>query len=374
MQELNVDLGERSYKILIGQGLISKGADSIKPVLQGKDVFLVVDENSARPHGQMLEESLIAAGLRVVTHILPAGEPTKSTARLDELWDALSGARFGRQAALVAVGGGVTGDLAGFAAATYLRGIDFIQVPTTLLAMVDSSVGGKTGINNRHGKNLLGAFWQPKLVLADTDTLKTLPEGERTSALAEIIKYGVIADADFFQWIEKNITKLRELDTESISHAVRRSCEIKADVVTKDERESGLRKILNFGHTVGHAIENSTGYGVLRHGEAISIGMVVESALGVDQSPGWSEGEHLRLVSLLKAAGLPTRLPKTLIVSLDALFEAAATDKKNRDGAIHYMVPRKLGHVEAVSLANSEVAPHLVASGAKRPTTSDTQG
>lgn len=366
MQEIAVDLDERSYRILIGPGLVREGAKHIGQILRGKDVFLAVDENSARPHGQNLEDSLTGAGLRVVTHILPAGEPTKSTARLDELWDAMSGARFGRQAALVAVGGGVVGDLAGFAAATYLRGIDFIQVPTTLLAMVDSSVGGKTGINNRHGKNLIGAFWQPRLVLADTETLETLPEGERTSALAEIIKYGVIYDGEFFAWIEKNIAALRNLDPAAITHAVRRSCEIKADVVTQDERESGLRQILNFGHTVGHAIENSTGYGVMRHGEAISIGMIVESALGVDQAPGWTESEHLRLVSLLKAAGLPTRLPKSLTVSLDDLFKAAATDKKNRDGEIRYMLPRRLGLVEAVSLANKEVAPHLVAAGARR--------
>ncbi|MCC5874814.1 MAG: 3-dehydroquinate synthase, partial [Candidatus Sumerlaeia bacterium] len=250
--------------------------------------------------------------------------------------------------------------------ATYLRGIDFIQVPTTLLAMVDSSVGGKTGINNRHGKNLIGAFWQPRLVLADTDTLTTLPEGERISALAEIIKYGVIYDGEFFAWIEKNINALRNLETDALIHAIQRSCEIKADVVVKDERESGLRQILNFGHTIGHAIENSTGYGVMRHGEAISIGMVVESALGVDQTPGWTETEHLRLGSLLKAAGLPTRLPKSLTVSLDDLFKAAATDKKNVDGEIRYMLPRRFGLVEAVSLANKDVAPHLVAAGARR--------
>lgn len=363
MREINVALDDRSYPILIGPDLLSRGAQWIRPILRGRDVFLAVDENVAEPHARALEQSLLGEGLRVVTHVLPAGEKTKSAAQLDGLWDALSAAHFGRQCALVAVGGGVIGDLAGFAAATYLRGVDYIQVPTSLLAMVDSSVGGKTGINNRHGKNLLGAFWQPRLVLADTATLQTLPEAERVAALAEIVKYGVIFDAKFFDWLEENITAVRRLDPGALIHAIGRSCEIKADVVSRDERESGLRQILNFGHTVGHAIENSAGYGALRHGEAISIGMVVESALGIGRSPGWTSAEHDRLVRLLHAAGLPTRLPPDLSLTLESILLAARTDKKNRDGEIRYMVPVKLGCVEVASFPNDVVIPHLAKAG-----------
>lgn len=363
MREITVALDERSYRILIGPDLIRRAVQWIKPVLRGRDLFIAVDENVAHPHGKALEEALVAEGLRVVTHVLPAGEESKSVAQLDALWDALSAARFGRQCAVIAVGGGVIGDLAGFAAASYLRGVDFIQVPTSLLAMVDSSVGGKTGINNRHGKNLLGAFWQPRLVLADTATLKTLPEPERVAALAEVIKYGVIFDKEFFAWLEANIDAVRNLDPEPLAHAIGRSCEIKADVVSRDERESGLRQILNFGHTVGHAIENSAGYGALRHGEAIAVGMAVESSLGLGRSAQWTDREHERLVNLLHAAGLPTRLPPSLSLTLDSVLLAAQTDKKNRDGEIRYIIPVSLGEVRVASFSNADVTGHLVSAG-----------
>jgi 3-dehydroquinate synthase len=364
IQTVDVPLGERAYQIHIGGGLLARAAEWVAPVLRGREIFLAVDANAMEPHGRTLAEALRPLG-RVEIAIIPPGEESKCVAQLDALWDRLSGARFGRNAAVVAVGGGVTGDLVGFAAASYLRGVDFIQVPTTLLAMVDSSVGGKTGINNRHGKNLLGAFWQPRLVLADTDTLATLPMGERIAALAEIIKYGVIYDAELFRWLEANIAALRDLQPAAIAHAVRRSCAIKADVVTQDERESGLRQILNFGHTVGHAIENVAGYGTLRHGEAIAVGMIVESALGLGHGPAWTTAEHQRLVALIAAAGLPTMLPAGLDLTLPQLFAAASSDKKNRGTGTKYIVPRALGTVEAVTIADDVVAPLLLAAGAK---------
>jgi len=363
---LRVALGDRSYDIQIGSGLLAQAAEPIGRVARGRKVLIAWDENVASPHGKILFHALSTAGFQVEAIAVPPGEASKSVEQLSALWDKLVSLRYGRDCLVVAVGGGVVGDLVGFAAASFLRGVDFVQVPTTLLAMVDSSVGGKTGINHPLGKNLLGAFWQPRLVLADLATLETLPRGERISALAEIIKYGVIRDADFFAWLEQNIARVRDLEPEALTHAVERSCAIKADVVGADERETGgIREILNFGHTVAHAIENSAGYGAIRHGEAVAIGMVAESLLGLGRSDRWTEKEHLRLIDLIAEAGLPTALPEGLLLSVDALLAAAKSDKKNKAGATRYMIPTRLGEVRIVSLEDEVVAPVLRELGAR---------
>ena len=360
-----VPLGERAYDIILGPDLLSHAAEFFEATMKGRQVLLACDGNVAELHGAKLHASLEGAGYRVETLTLPPGENTKNAAHLGQLWDKLSAARFGRDSIVVAVGGGVAGDLVGFAAASYMRGVDFVQVPTSLLAMVDSSVGGKTGINHPLAKNLIGAFWQPRLVLADTDTLKTLPEAECVSALAEIIKYGVIYDADFFAWLEQNIGAVRRHDPEALVHAIKRSCEIKADVVTQDERENGLRAILNFGHTLGHAIENSAGYGVYRHGEAIAIGMVAESQLAMRMGAvDWGGGEHDRLVALIEAAGLPVRLAPGHELTIETLIAAARSDKKNRGGQIHYALPIHMGLMQSCSLPESEAEAVLLGVGA----------
>lgn len=362
--EVIVDLGDRSYPILLGKELLGDATRFLAHRLRSQRLFCVWDANVAG-HARRLMETLDG---RFEVHglELPPGETTKSVRHLEELWDALSHRHFGRDTALVAIGGGVIGDLAGFAAATYLRGIDFIQVPTSLLAMVDSSVGGKTGINNRFGKNLLGAFWQPRLVLADLDALETLPDPELVSALAEVIKYGVIYDADFFRWTEANIGALRARDGKALAYAVKHSCLIKAEVVRQDERESGLREILNFGHTIGHAIENAAGYGRLRHGEAIAIGMLAESELALAiEGTRWTVGEHERLAALVEAAGLPTRIPEDLELTTARLMETARSDKKARAGAIRYALPTAMGTTRSHALADEQVIPILVRHGAR---------
>jgi 3-dehydroquinate synthase len=364
-QTVRVELEERSYDILLGQGLLNQAGRHVIPLVQSNKVIVVHDENVTSPHGQTLIANLENAGLEVATLELQAGEQTKCLQQLERIWDYLSELRFGRDCTILPLGGGVTGDLVGFAAATYLRGVEMIQVPTSLLAMVDSSVGGKTGINNKFGKNLIGSFWQPKMVIIDIDTLKTLPREERVAAVAEIIKYGVIYDAAFFQWLEKNIQAVCDLDPKAITYAVKRSCEIKADVVSKDEREGGLRMILNFGHTIGHAIENTAGYGTIRHGEGVAIGMIAESLLALDRNPEWKAPHHDRLVNLTRAAGLPTKIPDNLELTKEQLFDAARSDKKNRGGGTRYILPIRLGRVEVVKLEDKDVEETLIAIGAK---------
>jgi 3-dehydroquinate synthase len=360
---LHVPLGDRAYEIRIGPGLLREAPALIAAATRGRRQLVVADAAVAA-HAQPLAENLRAAGNDVRLHFVPSGEESKSVAELGAIWDALGEMKLGRDGVVVVVGGGVAGDLGGFAAASWLRGVDFIQIPTSLLAMVDSSVGGKTGINHATGKNLIGAFWQPRLVLADTDTLATLPEGERIAGLAEVIKYGVIRDAEFFAWLEEQVEAVRRLDPAPLAHAIHESCRIKADVVGADERETGgIREILNFGHTVGHAFENSAGYGVLRHGEAISIGMVAESLLGLSDS--WTMAEHSRLVRLLERAGLPTRLPGELALTLEAVQSAARSDKKNRAGTVRYMIPTRLGEVANRALDDATVAPILLQLGVR---------
>ncbi len=266
---LNVELGARSYPILIGSGLLSR-RDLIEPHLRHRDVMVVTNETVGPIYLDPVKALL--AGSRVATVVLPDGEQHKTMATVNRVLDALVEARFGRDCVVLALGGGVVGDIAGFAASIYQRGVDFIQVPTTLLAQVDSSVGGKTGVNHPGGKNLLGAFHQPLCVLSDTDTLRTLPDRELSAGLAEVVKYGLIADADLFAWLEDQAEALLRRDRAALGHVIRRSCELKAEIVGQDEREHGRRALLNLGHTFGHAIELHAGYGEWLHGEAVAAG------------------------------------------------------------------------------------------------------
>ena len=338
MQTLTVDLGDRSYPIHIGPGLLDQ-ADLILPHLAQKRVAVVTNTTIAPLYLDRLSATLAAAGIAVTPIVLPDGEAYKNWETLNLIFDALLTQRAERKTTLVALGGGVIGDMTGFAAACYQRGMPFIQIPTTLLSQVDSSVGGKTGINHPLGKNMIGAFYQPKLVLADTDTLKTLPARELSAGLAEVIKYGLIWDADFLAWLEANMAKLRALDPEAIAHAIYRSCEIKAQVVAQDEREGGIRAILNLGHTFGHAIETGMGYGNWLHGEAVAAGMVL--AAQVSQRMGWlSEADVARTRALIRAAGLPDVAPD---LGLEKWLDYMGHDKKVEGGKLRFVLLKRLG-------------------------------
>ena len=335
---LNVDLGERSYPISIGPNLLNDGALLARHVNGGK-VAVVTNTTVAPLYLERVEQGLRAAGKQVISIVLPDGEEHKNWASLMAIFDALLAAKADRKTTLVALGGGVIGDLTGYAAASYMRGIGFVQVPTTLLAQVDSSVGGKTGINHPLGKNMIGAFYQPRAVIADTATLETLPARELSAGLAEVIKHGAIIDAAFFDWIEANIALLVGRDKGALAYAIARSCEIKAEVVRQDEREGGLRAILNFGHTFGHAIEAGLGYGHWLHGEAVGCGMVMAADLSarmglVDQAT------VARVRALVAAAGLPVKAPD---LGTARWLELMEVDKKNEGGAIKFILLKPLG-------------------------------
>ncbi len=349
MQTLTVSLGERSYPIHIGPGLIDR-ADLIVPHLAQKRAAIVTNTTVGPLYLERLTRTLTDAGVEVTPIVLPDGEAYKDWQTLNLIFDALLKSRAERKTTLIALGGGVIGDMTGFAAACYQRGVPFIQVPTTLLSQVDSSVGGKTGINHPLGKNMIGAFYQPKLVLADTDTLKTLPARELSAGLAEVIKYGLIRDTDFLAWLEAGMDKLRALDPAAISHAIYRSCEIKAQVVAEDEREGGIRAILNLGHTFGHAIETGMGYGNWLHGEAVAAGMVL--AADASRRKGWlSEAEVERTRKLIRAAGLPDAAPD---LGVDRYVEFMGHDKKVEAGKIRFVLLKKIG--EAVITADLSAA------------------
>ena len=338
MQTLTVNLGDRSYPIHIGAGLLAQ-AGLIVPHLAQKRVMVVTNTTVAPLYLAQLTATLEAGGVAVAQVVLPDGESYKNWETLNLIFDALLTDRAERKTTLIALGGGVIGDMTGFAAASYQRGVPFIQIPTTLLSQVDSSVGGKTGINHPLGKNMIGAFYQPKLVLADTDTLKTLPARELSAGLAEVIKYGLIWDAEFLAWLEANMDRLRALDAEAITHAIYRSCEIKAQVVGQDEREGGIRAILNLGHTFGHAIETGMGYGNWLHGEAVAAGMVM--AVQTSQRMGWlTEADVERTRALIRAAGLPDVAPD---LGVDRYLEYMGHDKKVEGGKMRFVLLKKLG-------------------------------
>ncbi|WP_296893125.1 3-dehydroquinate synthase [Thiobacillus sp.] len=345
MQTLHIDLGDRSYPIHIGSGLLGQ-PELILPHLSQKRVMVVTNTVVAPLYLAQLKATLEAAGVAVAQVVLPDGEAYKNWETLNLIFDALLTQRAERKTTLIALGGGVIGDMTGFAAASYQRGVPFIQIPTTLLSQVDSSVGGKTGINHPLGKNMIGAFYQPKVVLADTDTLKTLPPRELSAGLAEVIKYGLIWDADFLAWLEANMGKLRALDPAAITHAIYRSCEIKAQVVGQDEREGGIRAILNLGHTFGHAIETGMGYGNWLHGEAVAAGMAM--AAETSRRMGWlSEADVARTRALIRVAGLPDVAPD---LGVDTYLEYMGHDKKVEGGKMRFVLLKKLG--EAVITAD----------------------
>jgi len=338
MQTLTVDLGDRAYPIHIGAGLLDR-ADLILPHLVQKRVAIITNTTVAPLYLARLTATLTAAGVAVHPVVLPDGEEYKNWETLNLIFDALLRWRAERKTTLIALGGGVVGDMTGFAAACYQRGVPFIQIPTTLLSQVDSSVGGKTGINHPLGKNMIGAFYQPRLVLADTDTLKTLPSRELSAGLAEVIKYGLIRDAGFLAWLEANMAKLRALDAEAITHAIYRSCEIKAQVVAQDEREGGIRAILNLGHTFGHAIETGMGYGVWLHGEAVAAGMVL--AAQTSRKLGWLADEDVaRTRALIRAAGLPDEAPD---LGLETWLDYMGHDKKVESGKLRFVLLKQPG-------------------------------
>ena len=344
MQTLNVNLNERSYPIHIGQGIISQAA-LITPHLKRKSVAIVTNTTIAPLYLSKLVATLKSADIKVVEIILPDGEAYKNSDTLNIIYDALLNNRCDRNTTLIALGGGVIGDLTGYAAATYLRGVPFIQIPTTLLSQVDSSVGGKTGINHPLGKNMIGAFYQPQLVLADIDTLKTLPSRELSAGLAEVIKYGLIRDADFFDWCETNIQALLAIEPQVMSYAIYRSCQNKAEVVAADERETGDRALLNLGHTFGHAIENAMGYGVWLHGEAVAAGTVM--AADLSQRSGWlSSAQYQRIVSLFVAANLPVQAPN---LGVQKYLDLMGMDKKVEDGKIRLILQQGIGRAVITS-------------------------
>jgi 3-dehydroquinate synthase len=336
MERLRIELGERSYPILIGPGLLHDAA-VVGGSVAARDVLVVTNTTVAPLYLARLERAL--EGRRVASVALPDGERYKTLETLAQVFDALVERRLNRDACVVALGGGVVGDMAGFAAACYQRGVDYVQVPTTLLAQVDSSVGGKTGVNHPGGKNLIGAFHQPRAVVADTDTLETLPPREFRAGLAEVIKYGLIADAAFLGWIEANLDALLRLDGAALTHAIRRSCEIKAEIVAEDEREHGRRALLNLGHTFGHAIETATGYGEWLHGEAVGTGMLMAADLSCRL--GWiGASDVARVRALLERAGLPVAAPP---IGAGRALELMGMDKKVLAGRIRLVLMRKVG-------------------------------
>ena len=340
VERLTVELGERSYPIEIGRNLLCEPSRFARHVAGGRVCIVTNETVAAHRHLDALRAGL--GNLAVDVCVLPDGEAHKTLATYAHVIDHLLQHRHGRSATLVALGGGVVGDIAGFAAATYQRGIALIQVPTTLLAQVDSSVGGKTGVNHPGGKNMIGAFHQPRLVVVDTDTLATLPRREFLAGLAEVIKYGVIVDAEFFDWLERHLDAVLMMEPHALSHAIHTCCAIKARVVGADERESDERAILNFGHTFGHAIEAVSGFGAVLHGEAVAMGMVMAADLAAHMGH-WPFTDALRVKRLLERAGLPVSAPPEL--DPEQLLAAMAMDKKALEGSIRFVLPESLGRV-----------------------------
>ncbi|MDX1946703.1 MAG: 3-dehydroquinate synthase [Pirellulaceae bacterium] len=350
---IRVRLAERSYDIAIGRGNLAACGEFVKARLPGRHAVVITDSHVRAPHAETAQRSLVEAGLRCDLLTVPAGEGSKSIAQAAELWNRLVEFKTDRKSLIVAVGGGVIGDLAGFVAATFGRGLAFVQIPTTLLAHVDSSVGGKVGINLPAAKNMVGSFWQPAGVVIDLETLATLPDREYRSGLAEVVKYGVILDAEFFAWLERHVAAINARDPAALEHLVARSCQLKAEVVEQDEREeTGLRAVLNYGHTFCHAIETVTGYGRYLHGEAVAIGMVCASRLA--ESLGRIGPEvTTRQEKLLSALGMTTVVTG---LDADALLAAMQRDKKTEHGQLRFVLPTRMGHVELVGGVEPDLA------------------
>ena len=349
MRTLTVALGERSYPIYVGDGLLQRAGELLSP-LASRRAIIVTNPVVAQHYLSRLQGTLSGAAVDNEVVVVPDGEAHKDWAALYDIHTRLLQLNAERSTVLIALGGGVIGDLAGFAAATYQRGIPLVQIPTTLLAQVDSSVGGKTAINHPLGKNMIGAFYQPQAVISDTATLATLPDREYRSGIAEVIKYGAIRDLALFEWFEANMERLVARDPQAITHAVIESCRIKAEIVAADERETGERALLNFGHTFGHAIETATGYGAWLHGEAVAAGMVLASRLSVLTS-GLPSREAERVVQLVRRAGLPIEPPS---LGLSTWLESMARDKKVERGAVRFVVLETLGRAAIRSGVTTE--------------------
>ncbi|MFQ3322617.1 MAG: 3-dehydroquinate synthase [Pseudomonadales bacterium] len=343
MDTLTVDLGHRSYPIYIGEKVFLDG-DLLAKHIQGKQVMVVTNTTIAALY---LDQIIaVLANFSVVSCVLPDGEQYKTLTVLNQIFDSLLEAKYDRTATLIALGGGVVGDMTGFAAASYQRGVNFIQIPTTVLSQVDSSVGGKTGVNHALGKNMIGAFYQPQAVFADISVLSTLPARELSAGIAEIIKYGLIQDESFLAWLEHNMAALLALDPLAVTYAVKRSCECKAEVVAQDEHEGGIRAILNLGHTFGHAIETDQGYGNWLHGEAVAAGIIVASALS--EQLGWiSSTDLMRVKAVIKAANLPTTLPAN--ITPERFLELMSVDKKVVDDQLRFVLLKSLGEAVVTS-------------------------
>jgi len=338
MKTLNVSLGDRSYPIYIGQNLLQQ-KDLLQKHITSKRVMIVSNETVAPLYLKHVEEML--KDIEYNSVILPDGEQYKNLEVLNRIFDELLEYNFDRSTTLIALGGGVVGDMTGFAAACYQRGVNFIQIPTTLLAQVDSSVGGKTGVNHSLGKNMIGAFHQPRCVIADTNTLNTLEDKQLSAGIAEVIKYGLLGDAAFIDWLENNMNKLLKRDPEALSYAIERSCQNKANIVAADEKESGKRALLNLGHTFGHAIETATGYGAWLHGEAVGVGMIL--AADMSMRLGWiDEKDKDRIYRLIKIAKLPTTLPRNM--KKEDFLRLMLRDKKTIDGKIRLVLLKSLGN------------------------------
>jgi 3-dehydroquinate synthase len=337
MITLTVDLGERSYPIYIGDKLLGQ-AELLKQHIPGNSALIVSNETVAPLYLNKTQSML--SGLKNEAVILPDGEKYKNLEVLNQIYDGLLRNRFDRNTTVIALGGGVVGDMAGFAAASYQRGVHLIQIPTTLLSQVDSSVGGKTGVNHALGKNMIGAFYQPKAVISDTDTLDTLPDRELSAGIAEIIKYGLICNAEFFSWLENNMQVLLNRDKQALVHAIEVSCQTKADIVAADERESGKRALLNLGHTFGHAIENGLGYGEWLHGEAVGAGMCMAAVMS--NQMGWMNDEETRkTINLIEQAKLPTKAPASM--TSGTFLELMSVDKKVLDGVLRLVLMKGIG-------------------------------
>lgn len=338
---VRVDLADRGYDIVIREGLLDRVGEFLLPLTKGPAAVVVTNHTVKRLYGARLLRSLKAAGFKPTVLSLPDGERTKSLKWVSMILDELVRRRYERQTFLLAVGGGVIGDVASFAASVYLRGLPFIQVPTTLVAQVDSSIGGKTGVNHPRGKNLIGSFYQPRLVLSDPSVLRTLPAREYRAGLAEVIKYGVIADAGFFEFLERDMRRILDLEVTTVRHVIRTSSAIKAAVVSEDEREGDRRRILNFGHTVGHALETVTGYRRYKHGETVAIGMVAAARLAGELGLAAAD-VGARILGVVRQTGLPAQIPA---YTASALLRAMRHDKKVQDKRIHFVLPDRIGHV-----------------------------
>ncbi len=353
---ISVELPQQSYQVAIATGGLSQLGHWLQPLKLGQKLLLVSNPMVFRRYGETAVAALTQAGFEVSTCLLPAGERYKTPATLQKIYDAALAARLERSSTILALGGGIVGDMSGFAAATWLRGIAFVQLPTSLLAMVDASIGGKTGINHPQGKNLIGAFHQPRLVLIDPELLKTLPPREFRAGMAEVIKYGVIWDTALFEQLEASprLDQQRYVSAELLQSILTRSCEAKAKVVSQDEKEAGLRAILNYGHTIGHAVESLTGYRLVNHGEAVAIGMVAAGQIAVALDL-WPQAEADRQRRVIQAAGLPTQLPESLAnpAGIEQILAALQSDKKVQSGKVRFVLPTQIGRVVVTDQADA---------------------